>query len=139
VTLALREDPRAALDPTRWVVETNIGVAELRADRIKLRQALRNLLANAVQAQPTGGRVVVDVRAALDSVELRVQDAGPGLAPHLRDRAGEPFLTTRAEGTGLGLALVHAIAAVHGGRFDIHSPGALGGTDAILTIPWKSA
>ncbi len=136
VALALQERSGEA---QRWTVETRVEVPVLRADRIKLRQALRNLVANAIQSQPTGGRVVVEARDSGDAVELRVHDAGPGLAPALRGRAGEPFLTTRAEGTGLGLALVHAIAAVHGGRFEIlGAPGPLGGADARLRIPKKS-
>lgn len=136
VALALQE---LSGEARRWTVETRVEVPVLRADRIKVRQALRNLVANAIQSQPTGGRVVVEVRDSGDAVELRVHDAGPGLAPALRGRAGEPFLTTRAEGTGLGLALVHAIAAVHGGRFEIlGAPGPLGGADARLRIPKKS-
>lgn len=136
VALALQE---LSGEARRWTVETRVDVPVLRADRIKVRQALRNLVANAIQSQPTGGRVVVEVRDSGDAVELRVHDAGPGLAPALRGRAGEPFLTTRAEGTGLGLALVHAIAAVHGGRFEIlGAPGPLGGADARLRIPKKS-
>ncbi len=135
VELALRDDPRAAANTERWSVETHVAVATIRGDRIKLRQALRNLVANALQAQTEGGRVVVDVHEVSGDVVLRVHDAGPGLAAHLHGRAGEPFLTTRAEGTGLGLALVHAIASVHGGRFDIRSPGPLGGADATLQFP----
>jgi len=136
VSLA-RQEQSARTD--LWSVETEIDVAELRIDRIKMRQALRNLVANAIQSQPNGGRVVVAVRAIDDAFEFRVHDAGPGLSAQLRGRVGEPFLTTRAEGTGLGLALVHAIAAVHGGRFEILGlPGPLGGVDARIRIPRKS-
>ncbi len=125
--------------PELWSIETRVRADRFRGDRIKLRQALRNLVANAIQAQPDGGRVEVEITGDASSVELRVHDAGPGLAPAVRGRAGEPFLTTRAEGTGLGLALVHAIAAVHGGRFEIlGTPGPLGGADARLRIPQKS-
>lgn len=136
VSLALQEQSARA---DLWSIETQLDVAVLRIDRIKMRQALRNLVANAMQSQPNGGRVVVVVREIDDALELRVHDAGPGLASHLRGRVGEPFLTTRAEGTGLGLALVHAIAAVHGGRFEILGlPGPLGGADARIRIPRKS-
>jgi len=143
VALARREfaaDGHAA----RWTIDVDAdasGVHPVRihADRIKLRHALRNLLANAIQAQPAGGRVAVEVRDLGELVEIRVHDAGTGLAPTVVGRAGEPFLTTRAEGTGLGLALVHAIAAVHGGRFEIlPASGPLGGVDARLRIPKKS-
>lgn len=135
-----REEGGIAADPLRWSIEPHVAAGEIRVDRIKVRQALRNLVANAIQSQPTGGRVVVEVRQDGETVELRVHDAGPGLAPAVRGRAGEPFLTTRAEGTGLGLALVHAIAAVHGGRFEIlGTPGPLGGVDARLRLPNKSS
>lgn len=129
---------RAELEPLtrdRWTIETRIDVERVRADRIKLRQALRNLVANAVQAQPDGGRVVVEIGEHRGAVELRVHDAGPGLATSMHGRAGEPFLTTRAAGTGLGLALVHAVAVAHGGDFEIlPAPGPLGGADARLRI-----
>lgn len=134
-----RGEQACADRPERWTVHTSVRAPRFLADRIKLRQALRNLVANALQAQPAGGRVAVEVTADAGSIELRVHDAGPGLAPAVRGRAGEPFLTTRVEGTGLGLALVHAIAAVHGGRFEIlGTPGPLGGADARLRIPEKN-
>lgn len=120
----------------RWLIRTHVDCPVFRADPVKLRQALKNLVANAVQAQPQGGEIAVEIRGGDGWIEIRVHDAGPGLAASLRGRAGEPFLTTRAQGTGLGLALVHAIAAVHGGTFEIGpDPGPLGGADARLKIP----
>lgn len=122
----------------RWTIRTSVECPLFRADAIKLRQGLKNLVANAMQAQPGGGEVAVEIRCADGRVELRVHDAGTGLPEALRGRAGEPFLTTRSEGTGLGLALVHAIAAIHGGTFEIGpDPGPLGGADARLSIPYQ--
>jgi signal transduction histidine kinase len=133
-----RSEPCAAERPERWTVRARVACPRFQGDRIKLRQALRNLVANAIQAQPTGGHVVVDVSLTQATIELRVHDAGPGLPAALRGRVGEPFLTTRAAGTGLGLALVHAIADVHGGRFEIRAePGPLGGADARIQIPFQ--
>ena len=124
-------------DPGKnWRVLSSASAPPFAADRIKVRQALRNLVANALQAQPDGG--VVDVSIALDGpdVLLRVQDAGPGIPPALRSRVAEPFFTTRAEGTGLGLALVHSIAELHGGRLEVSpSPSPLGGADIAFRIP----
>jgi signal transduction histidine kinase len=121
-----------------WTIRTSVDCPVFRADPIKLRQALKNLVANALQAQPRGGEVAVEVRHAGGAVEMRVHDAGPGLADSVRGRAGEPFLTTRSDGTGLGLALVHAVAAVHGGSFEFEpDPGPLGGADARLCIPYQ--
>jgi signal transduction histidine kinase len=130
-----------ACDPgqgERWKIRTCVDSPVFRADPIKLRQALKNLVANALQAQPRGGQVDVEIRCADSVIELRVHDGGPGLSAALRGRVGEPFLTTRSEGTGLGLALVHAIAAIHGGSFDFSSePGPLGGADVRLRIPYQ--
>lgn len=120
----------------KWRIISSTSAPVFSADRIKVRQALRNLVANALQAQPDGG--VVDVSIARDGndVVFRVSDAGPGVPPSLRARVAEPFFTTRAEGTGLGLALVHSIAELHGGRLEISStPAALGGADIAFRIP----
>jgi signal transduction histidine kinase len=120
----------------KWRVISSASAPPFAADRIKVRQALRNLVANAMQAQPDGG--VVDVSIALDGneVRLRVQDAGPGIPPELRSRVADPFFTTRAEGTGLGLALVNSIAELHGGRLEIsNSPSPLGGADIAFRLP----
>ena len=106
------------------------------ADRIKLRQAIRNLVANAVDAQPGGGRIEVVLAQEGDDVAIRVSDAGPGIPAEVARRALEPFFTTRADGTGLGLALVHTIAQLHGGRCDIERrPSPLGGATVILRFP----
>ena len=108
-------------------------------DRIKLRQALRNLLANAIQAQPEGGRVHLAIAREGDEVVARVQDAGPGISQKLARRVFEPFFTTRAEGTGLGLALVQRIAVLHGGRVEISSlPSPLGGAEVRLHLPFRN-
>jgi two-component system sensor histidine kinase AtoS len=112
---------------------------ELRADRIKLRQALRNLVVNAIDAQPGVGSVRIDLARDQDEVVLRVSDAGPGLDPELARKVTEPFFTTRAEGTGLGLALVHSIARLHGGRLEIApEPSALGGAEFRIRLPFVS-
>jgi signal transduction histidine kinase len=70
------------------------------------RDALSNLLLNALQATPGGGRIRVEARTDADSLLFIVRDSGPGIAPHLRERIWEPFFTTKQRGTGLGLAIV---------------------------------
>lgn len=120
----------------KWQVISSMSAPAFRADRIKVRQALRNLVANALQAQPGGGTVHVSIAADGNDVLFRVCDAGPGIPPSLRARVAEPFFTTRAEGTGLGLALVHSIAELHGGRLEVSpNPAALGGADIAFRIP----
>jgi signal transduction histidine kinase len=108
----------------------------IRGDRIKLRQALRNLVANAIDAQPRGGAIHVELAATETRVELRVSDAGPGIPTELRNRVLEPFFTTRAEGTGLGLAFASEIARLHGGSVEISArPSRLGGAEVALVLP----
>jgi signal transduction histidine kinase len=124
-----------------WSVEHECSLAQaFEADRIKLRQAIRNMIANAVDAQPEGGRVHVSLALEADEVVVRVTDAGPGIPAELRRRVLDPFFTTRAQGTGLGLALVGTIAQLHGGRVDVSPlPAPLGGADVSLRIPFRPA
>ncbi len=85
-----------------------------------LRQAIWNLLQNAVQAMPDGGRLLIrGTRATDGSVELEFLDSGRGIPEEILDRAFEPFVTGRPEGTGLGLAVVYAAVMQHGGTVDI--------------------
>jgi signal transduction histidine kinase len=122
-----------------WSVELSSSPAPLAAfvgDRLKLRQALRNLLANALEAQPGGGLVHLHTRVAEGEVSFSVEDSGPGLAQEQEAKVLEPFFTTRAEGTGLGLAFVRQVAELHAGRIDVHGRGcALGGARFVLRFP----
>ncbi|HKR02084.1 MAG TPA: ATP-binding protein, partial [Pyrinomonadaceae bacterium] len=71
-----------------------------------IRDALSNLLINAIQATPLGGRVLVEASRETDGLLITVTDSGPGVPAELRERIWEPFFTTRQRGTGLGLAIV---------------------------------
>jgi two-component system sensor histidine kinase FlrB len=96
--------------------------------------ALMNLVNNALQASPRG--VALQVRVALhgEQVCFAVIDDGPGFDADVAARINEPFYTTKAQGTGLGLAVVRAVAQAHHGEFRIASePGR--GTCAELTLP----
>ncbi len=115
-------------DQASWDVSHSSDLEYLVVDRIQVRQALRNLVANALQAQPTGGAVEITVRADNVSATISVSDDGPGISAALAERVGDPFFTTRADGTGLGLALVSSIAQLHGGHLQVHTtpPGERG-------------
>jgi signal transduction histidine kinase len=71
-----------------------------------IRDALSNLLLNALQSTPPGGTIAVSAGRESNVVVIRVEDSGPGIPLELRDRIWEPFFTTRQRGTGLGLAIV---------------------------------
>lgn len=88
--------------------------------------AILNLVSNALQAGGESAAVRVDSRLDGRTAEISVADNGPGVPPGLRQRIFEPFFTSRADGTGLGLAVVKSVAEAHGG--DIRVDDADGGT-----------
>lgn len=93
-------------------------------DAERLRQALLNLVLNAVQAMPDGGVLTVGTRVLAGVVEVSVRDTGVGMDRATLRRAFEPFFTTRPRGTGLGLAVVRQVAEAHGAGIHVTSrPG----------------
>jgi signal transduction histidine kinase len=80
-----------------------------------IRDALSNILLNAVQATPAGGRVTVEAHAEGDHLLIAVADGGAGVPEKLRERIWEPFFTTKQRGTGLGLAIVRKRMEESGG------------------------
>ncbi|WP_337118836.1 ATP-binding protein, partial [Staphylococcus aureus] len=85
-----------------------VGDAQMRFGTLAIdqRPPLFNLVANAMQAVRSGGRVRLEAFAQDDALVFRVTDDGPGIPAHLREKIWEPFFTTRQRGTGLGLAIV---------------------------------
>lgn len=131
-----------AVDATvevRFVAER----ATFRADHIKLRQVLRNLVANAIRATAESDRervVELALREAEGGTQLTVDDSGPGIPAEQRARVFDPFFTGHADGTGLGLALAHTLVRLHGGTIQVSpSPSYLGGAQFQVFIPDSSA
>jgi signal transduction histidine kinase len=96
------------------------------SSKLQLEQMLVNLVANAVDAMPGGGRLTVRVRqgqAEPDSVVIEVQDSGSGMGPETLERIFEPFFTTKppGRGTGLGLPSLKAMIEEGGGRMEVES------------------
>jgi signal transduction histidine kinase len=89
------------------------------ADPDMLRRAMLNLALNALDAMPTGGKLIFTSYCGPHGLELEIADSGPGLSEETRHRAFEPFYTTKSGGTGLGLAIVQRIAEVHGGEVTV--------------------
>jgi len=100
-----------------------------------LREALTNLIFNAVDAMPQGGTITLRTRSENSRAILEVADTGTGMTDEVRDRCLEPFFTTKGDrGTGLGLSMVYGIFQRHQGVIDIQSkPGQ--GTTFILSLP----
>jgi signal transduction histidine kinase len=84
-------------------------------DRKSMTRALDNLLLNAFQHTPAGGRIRVSAECGEANLRLRVEDSGPGIAKEKRDEIFEPFTTGRSDGTGLGLSVAREIVEAHAG------------------------
>ena len=106
-------------------------------DAQQFRQILWNLCLNAVEAMPEGGELRVSVAVRGATLEVAVSDTGDGIAAADVSHVFEPFFSTKAEGTGLGLALVHRIVQDHGGEIDVRSSPGLG-TMFTLTLPARN-
>jgi signal transduction histidine kinase len=119
-----RDAAQAEGRPIRVIVRTE-GDVRVRGWRPVLRQALTNLVLNAVDALPNGGTIELVARYEAHAAVVEVVDSGTGMTPEVRARAFEPFFTTKGElGTGLGLAQVRAAVEQHGGAIELESePG----------------
>ena len=116
----------------RWQCDIHGG--EVLCNRDTLVGALLNLIENALQSGTPQVRLKVHVYARDNTLRLAVSDSGSGIEPHVLRRLGEPFFTTKATGTGLGLAVVKAVVRAHQGELQLHSR--LGrGTCALLSLP----
>jgi CheY-like chemotaxis protein/anti-sigma regulatory factor (Ser/Thr protein kinase) len=134
-TRPLWKDEAEARD-VRIDVAAELGPeAVVHGNASELQEALTNLVINAVDAMPRGGRITVGTRGRGDAVEVSVTDTGEGIAPDVRPRIFDPFFTTRSPmRAGLGLSVVHGIVARHRGLVDVRSEPTRGAT-LTLVIP----
>ncbi len=118
-------------------VETDFAmIPPISADASELRDALMNLIFNAVDAMPQGGKITLRTSYAGGRIVLQVRDTGVGMPEEVRLRCLEPFFTTKGEaGTGLGLAMVYGIIERHGGTLEIESAPGRGTTFTISFGP----
>jgi two-component system, NtrC family, sensor kinase len=108
----------------------------LAADAGQVTQVLVNLVVNAVQAMPRGGRLTIETQVQDGHIVCSVEDTGVGMTEEVLDRLFVPFFTTKEvnQGTGLGLPVVHGIVTAHGGTIDVAStPGT--GTKFTIRLP----
>jgi signal transduction histidine kinase len=117
-------------------LDTTRGPATALVDPLQLKQALLNLLLNALQATPRGGRIVLRTGGDAHRLTLSVIDNGEGIADGVKDRVFSAFFSTREDGTGLGLPIVRRIVEEHGGSIRVESrPGR--GTTVLVTLPTR--
>jgi two-component system sensor histidine kinase HydH len=132
-------EPELREMPVPEVVDRVVALARVEADRAsvaldvdspavapvasldpqQIEQVLLNLVLNAIEASPPGGRVVLREAVEGNDVVIDVRDEGPGVPEEHRSRIFSPFFTTKEKGTGLGLAIAHRIATAHGGHLEV--------------------
>lgn len=120
-----------------FAIDDDCQRAIIVGSRKALSGALVNLLENAMQATPAGGKICLTGKRSGDLLALGVRDSGPGISRENQARIFEPFFTTKGQGTGLGLAIALGVARAHGGSIELLSePGA--GAEFILALPVAS-
>jgi two-component system, NtrC family, sensor histidine kinase HydH len=121
--------------PTGVLVTADVdATVTVRADRDQLRQLLLNLMSNAYQSMPEGGRVTVGAVSGGGVVTMWVTDTGLGIPGDVRARLFEPFFTTKARGVGLGLAVCSRVVEAHHGEIAVESSPGEGSTFRV-TLP----
>lgn len=147
--------PAAAADLLQTIVSLFRADADERGVRLELsaapdvvldgmrtaavRDALSNLILNALQATPDGGQVIIEAAARQGSIVFSVVDSGPGIPEGLRERIWQPFFTTRQRGTGLGLAIVRKRMQEAGGTARLISSRNGEGARFELSVPLSEA
>src|ERR1035437_1250423 len=126
--------PQAAAANIRVSVRQEAGGVEVRVDRDLLKQAMLNVVFNAMQAMPEGGELRFEASASEDTAELRISDTGTGIPPELREKIFRLYFSTKKEGSGIGLAMTFRIVQLHDGTIDFPSePGK--GTTFLIRLP----
>jgi signal transduction histidine kinase len=131
VQFAKPEMDRAGIE---LVLEVAEEVPPALFDESQIRQALLNMMRNAREAMPSGGRIDVSVKADGMSVVVGVDDRGAGIPDDVRARIFDPFFSTKGEGTGLGLAITRQIVEAHGGSIACEAREG-GGTSFRILLP----
>jgi signal transduction histidine kinase len=143
----LREVASAACDASSTVAEAQgVRVAldipadiELPLERSRIERVFANLIGNALEVMPEGGDLRISAQAQPGSVLVRVEDTGPGIAPEIRSKLFQPFVTAgKRNGLGLGLALSRQTVMEHGGEMWVESPPGRG-AQFLFRLPVESA
>ena len=99
-----------------------------------MKQAMLNVVVNAIQAMPHGGELRLECAVRDEEAEIRISDTGVGIPPELRDKIFRLYYTTKPEGSGIGLAMTFRIVQLHDGAIDFTSEPAKG-TTFVLRLP----
>jgi signal transduction histidine kinase len=126
--------PQAEAAGIRVSVGADTDAANIRVDVDLMKQAILNVVVNAIQAMPHGGELRIECAVREEEAEIRISDTGVGIPPELRDKIFRLYYTTKPEGSGIGLAMTFRIVQLHDGAIDFTSePGK--GTTFVLRLP----
>ncbi|TPV93911.1 MAG: HAMP domain-containing histidine kinase, partial [Myxococcales bacterium FL481] len=129
--------PRLIASQVTWTLRSDVGdEMAIVVDRRRLREAMINLLVNAIEASSPGQPVVLSLTRAEEHLVVTICDEGPGVSERVRPQLGTPFLTTKTHGTGLGIAIAKAIIEQHGGQ--LAYPPVPSGTQVAVRLPWAA-
>ncbi len=132
--LARLAGPQAEASHISVRVRSESDGADVRADRDLLKQALLNIVVNAIEAMPRGGELTLETAVNEDVVEIRISDTGQGIPPELREKIFRLYFTTKKAGSGIGLAMTFRAVQLHDGTIDFTSePGK--GTTFLVRLP----
>jgi PAS domain S-box-containing protein len=106
-------------------------------DTVLIQHVLNNVFVNAAQAMPDGGTIRVTIETGANRVRMRVHDTGVGVAEHELSRVFQPFFTTKARGSGLGLTVSRTITEAHGGSIELKS-STESGTEVVVELPARA-
>ena len=106
----------------------------MRVDRDLFKQAVLNVVVNAMQSMTGGGELRLECSSTPDTAEIRISDTGAGIPPELREKIFRLYFTTKPGGSGIGLAMTFRIVQLHDGTIDFSSePGK--GTTFVIRLP----
>lgn len=128
----LEEELRAANIESRCDFPSNIP--PVRVDSYQLTKAFHNLIRNAIQAMPTGGKLLMSITEEPEHLVVTFQDSGEGIPAEDLKNIFNPFHTTKIKGTGLGLSITHKVVSEHGGSISVSCPEE-GGTIITIRLP----
>jgi signal transduction histidine kinase len=114
-------------------IPEELPLSHMDSDRLK--QAILNLLTNALDAMPEGGQLWITASSTDEGALLTIRDTGSGIPTDRLSLIFEPFYTTKGEGTGLGLSITHTIVTSHGGRIEVQSKEG-GGAEFKVYLPF---
>ena len=126
--------PQASARGIHVALRQDAAGTGIRVDRDLMKQAVLNVVVNAIEAMPEGGELRLESTVQDEQAEIRIGDTGPGIPPELRDKIFRLYFTTKQQGSGIGLAMTFRVVQLHDGTIDFSSePGC--GTTFVLRLP----